>query len=89
MKPKDPTLADVLAELRRLREDIQASSKPLLTVPEAAEYLGISPKTIRNDLSTKTFPVKPVRWGKRVLFRRQELNQLIDGMGSEGHGREG
>ncbi len=50
----------VLQELRQLRSELQASKpiKRLLSIPETADYLGISPKTIRNMLSLGTFPVK-------------------------------
>jgi excisionase family DNA binding protein len=77
----NPNLQTVLSELRQLRQEIRAAGKRLLPIPEAAEYLGISPRTIRNDLSRKTFPVRPVRYGGKVLFRREDLDAFIDGLG--------
>lgn len=71
----------VLTEIRNLRKEIQASKKRLYPIPEAAEYLGISPRTIQNDLSRKVFPVKPVRYRGKVLFRREDLDRYIDGLG--------
>lgn len=55
----------------------------LLSVPEAASYLGISPKTIRNGLgrkAVKPFPVMPKRIGKRVLFDVRDLDAFINAM---------
>jgi len=57
--------------------------KRLFPVEEAASYLGIAPKTIRNGLgpkASKPFPVKPVRYGGKVLFRREDLDKFIDEM---------
>lgn len=73
----------VLAELRQLRTELRTPSKRLLTVEEAAHYCGISPKTVRNGLgprAAKPFPVKPVRYGGKVLFRRENLDEFIDEM---------
>ncbi len=67
-----------------MRQEIKATSKRLLPIPEAAAYLGISPKTIRNGLgprAAKPFPVKAVRLGGRVLFRREDLDQYVDRLG--------
>jgi predicted DNA-binding transcriptional regulator AlpA len=78
-----PGLQVVLAELRQLRAELRTPSKRLLTVGEAAHYCGISPKTIRNGLgprAKKPFPVKPVRYGGKVLFRREDLDKFIDAM---------
>ena len=59
-------------------------NKRLLSVEEAAGYLSISPRTIYNEISKKTFPVKPKRWGKRVLFDVRDLDTYIDSMPHEG-----
>jgi excisionase family DNA binding protein len=49
---------------------------PLLTVDEAATFLGLRPSTIRGMVQRKTIPViRPA--GKRVLrFRRSDLLRL-------------
>jgi hypothetical protein len=55
----------------------------LLSVDLAAAYLSISPKTIRNGLSKdaeKPFPVKPKKYGKRVLFDIYDLDAYVDGL---------
>jgi excisionase family DNA binding protein len=55
----------------------------LLTVKEAAQYLGISAQTIYNGLSRGSknpFPVKPKRGGRKVRFDIEELNRYIEGI---------
>ncbi len=55
----------------------------LLSISQAAWYLSISPKTIRNSLcrsAKEPFPVKPKRHGKRILFDIQDLDSYIDSM---------
>ena len=55
----------------------------LLGVDLAAEYLGLSPKTIRNGLARdaeRPFPVKPKRYGRRVLFDIRDLDAYVDAM---------
>jgi len=74
-------LKKVLAELQALRQEIRSARKRLLPIPEAAGYLGISPRTIQNDLSRKVFPIKPVRYRGKVLFRREDLDAYIDRLG--------
>jgi excisionase family DNA binding protein len=74
-------LKTVLAELRALRAEIRAPAMRLLPIPEAAQYLGLSPRTIRNALSRKVFPVPIVRYGGKILFKREDLDSYIDGLG--------
>ena len=53
----------------------------LLSVDMAAEYLSISPKTIRNRLSRDTdnpFPIKPKRYGKRIVFDINDLDEFAE-----------
>ena len=74
---------ELLSELFRLRDELKFVSKRLYSVEDAAHYLSLSPKTIRNGLgprATKPFPVKPVRHGGRVLFRREDLDRYIDSL---------
>jgi predicted DNA-binding transcriptional regulator AlpA len=57
----------------------------LLNVEEAARYLSIAPKTIRNRLGPRApdpFPVKPKRIGKRVLFDVKDLDAYVDSLSS-------
>ena len=55
-------------------------SKRLLTVSEAARFLGISPRSLYNQTgpkSKKPFPVKPKRIGKSVRFDVLDLEKLV------------
>ena len=54
--------------------------KRLLSVEETAAYLGLSKRTIYNQVHRKTknpFPVKCKRLGKLVKFDRQDLDKFI------------
>jgi hypothetical protein len=58
----------------------------LLDIEATAAYLAISPKTIRNRLGPKAeipFPVRPKRFGRRVLFDRRDLDAYVDGLPHE------
>ena len=61
--------------------------KRLLSVEEAAAYLSISPRTIYNETSRGTFPIKPKRWGKRVLFDLKDLDAYVDALPHQGEDR--
>mgnify|MGYP000947268317 CR=1 FL=1 len=62
----------------------RAEIKPrMLSVEQTAEYVGLSPKTIRNRIGRKAkivFPVKPKRIGGRVLFDIKDLDAYLDGL---------
>ena len=56
-------------------------TKRLLSVGETARYLGISCRTIYNQLGPKAkkkFPVKPKRVGRLVKFDIRDLDIYID-----------
>jgi excisionase family DNA binding protein len=58
-------------------------SKRLLSVEETASYLGISDRTIYNQIcrkAKKRFPIKPKRIGKRILFDINEIDQYVDSL---------
>jgi predicted DNA-binding transcriptional regulator AlpA len=59
------------------------SPKRLLSVEEAAIYLGISPRTIYNGVAPRSknpFPIKPKRYGKRRLFDIRDLDAFADSL---------
>lgn len=83
-KKQATDLQVILSELRQLRAEVRTPLKRLLTVEEAATYLGISPKTIRNQIgpkAVKPFPVRPVKLAGRVVFRREDLDRYVDNLG--------
>ena len=77
-----PACADQSAALNSLKEKLQAGVR-LLNINEAAAYLNLSPKTLRNRThrkSTNPFPVKVKRIGGRVLFDRLDLDSFVDNL---------
>ena len=53
----------------------------LLTVEEAAAYLGIKPRTIYNQVGPKAknpFPVRAKRIGKLVRFDIRDLEKYVE-----------
>lgn len=57
--------------------------KRLLSVEEAAVFLGISARTIYNGIAPKAkkpFPVKAKRIGKLVKFDLRDLESYIEGL---------
>ena len=56
-------------------------TKPLLSIDEMAPRVGRSPKTVRNLLSKGTFPLKPIKVGRRVFFRARDVAAYIEGLG--------
>jgi len=54
----------------------------LVSIADAAQYLGLAPKTLRNRLSDKEsqFPVKPRYYGGKPLFEIAELDAFIDSL---------
>ena len=55
----------------------------LLTVEEAAKRFGIVAQTVYAGISRKTkkpFPIKPKRWGRKVLFDSRDVDAFIDSM---------
>jgi predicted DNA-binding transcriptional regulator AlpA len=79
-------LSQVLKELKELRAELRLPCPRLLTVEQAAAYLGLASKTIRNALGPKAeypFPVRPVKVGGRVLFKKEALDLYIDSLGAD------
>ena len=58
-----------------------ASPKRWLSVEEAAEYLGLAPRTLYNQTGPRAkrpFPVKPRRLGRSVRFDRLEIDAYLE-----------
>jgi hypothetical protein len=58
-------------------------AKRLYTVAEAANYLGLSKQTLYNGIGPKAkkpFPVRPKRYGRKVLFDVRDLDRFADSL---------
>jgi excisionase family DNA binding protein len=52
----------------------------LLSIPQAARYLGLTPRTLYNMVAPGSkckFPIQAIRLGRKVLFDRYDLDDLI------------
>jgi|WetSurMetagenome_2_1015567.scaffolds.fasta_scaffold109152_2 excisionase family DNA binding protein len=55
--------------------------KRLMTIREAAAYLGLSVHTLYNGIARNTakpFPIKPIRIGSKPLFDVRDLDAFIE-----------
>ena len=55
---------------------------PLFTVKETAVILGMSAGTIYNRMAIgakRPFEIKPVRVGRSIKFRREDVEKLVNG----------
>jgi excisionase family DNA binding protein len=62
--------------------------KRLLTIREAAAYLGLSVHTLYNGISRNTakpFPIKPIRIGSKPLFDLRDLDEFIEAQKEAAH----
>lgn len=50
----------------------------LLSREEAAEYLGVSPKTLATWACTKRYPLPVVKLGRAVKYRVADLEKFIE-----------
>lgn len=67
-------LADAIAE--RVIERLRDGSDRLMTIPEAAKYLGRSPKSVRHLIASGVLPA--VREGRSIHLDRRELDRWIE-----------
>ena len=51
------------------------AEKQLLTVKDLANRWSISPRSIYNEISKKTFPLKPKKIGRLVRFRLTDIER--------------
>ena len=69
---------------KRLLSVQATAAKRMLSVPEAAAYLGLSPRTLYNGTAPKSknpFPVRVKRYRKKVLFDIRDLDKFCDSLG--------
>jgi predicted DNA-binding transcriptional regulator AlpA len=51
----------------------------IVTVNELAAFLKWRPESIRNAMSRKTFPIRPVRIGSSVRFYKKAIEAFVSG----------
>ena len=56
------------------------AKKRWLDVQEAAAYLGLSPKTLRNWLYEKKCPFKARKLGKLIRFDKEEIDKVMEAL---------
>ena len=71
---------------KQLIFEVKPAMRPLRSVEEAAELLGISKWTVRSYI--KTGKLKPVRIGRRILLAEDELERFV-GVNQEQVGTNG
>ncbi len=54
-----------------------AQSEILIDIKTLAKRLGLSPQTIRNQMSAGKWPLPPIRIGRRLRWRESEVNSRI------------
>lgn len=54
------------------------SKRKLLTPEQAADYLGVSPGTLGVWRSTKRYPLRYVRVGRRVMYRPEDVEAFVE-----------
>jgi predicted DNA-binding transcriptional regulator AlpA len=64
----------------------QLDEKRLLNIKETAHFLGISERTIYNQIGKRAkrrFPIKPLRVGGSIRFDIDDVKQFIESLKSE------
>jgi predicted DNA-binding transcriptional regulator AlpA len=68
----------------QLRKEPALVKKRLLSTAEAAEFLGLSPRTLYNNSSRKVGSASrippPKRIGRKLLWDIEVLNRFVDGL---------
>ena len=63
-----------------MKKERSESENELLTVRGVARRLIISERTVYNKLSAGTFPIKPIRVGRLLRFRTEDINTYIESL---------
>ena len=69
-----------MAKVKQVK--IETITPRALCIKDAALYLGLAPKTLRNRLSDKEnpFPVRPRYFGGKPLFLKEELDAFLESL---------
>jgi predicted DNA-binding transcriptional regulator AlpA len=54
-----------------------AKQRPLIDINDLSYALKIAPKTIRNRLSNKSWPIPPIRIGRTLRWRRSDVSRAL------------
>lgn len=73
----DTTTTRAASAVARLTAKPKGNADPLHTEAEAAEYIGVAPKTLSVWRSTKRYHLPYVKVGSRVRYRRSDLDAFI------------
>ena len=68
-KTESPLGAEAAFEIRR-------NPPRNMNLAEAAAYVGVSPKKLRNDVRLRRIPA--VRLGGRIIFRIEDVNRALE-----------
>lgn len=75
-----PGHADSSSKTRRLfggHMETPDNRSAVLTVPEVAELLASNPWTVYEAIKAGTFPLQPIRVGRKILFARSRVDELL------------
>lgn len=50
----------------------------LMDYETAAAYICVAKKTLQNEVSNGSFPVKHIKRGRKVLFHKKDLDKYAD-----------
>jgi len=62
---------------------VNTGQRRLLPYSDAAFYLGLSVKTLRNKISLGALPFRPRRIASKPLFDIRDLDAFVDALGHE------
>lgn len=65
-----------------MKDEIKIEPR-LLTIKQTSQFLNIHPGTLYNAVapnSLNPFPIKPVRFGRKVMFRKTDLEQYVNSL---------
>lgn len=52
--------------------------KRMLNIKELGFYIGLAEQTIKNKLSSGTFPIPPKRLGRKLLWDKKRVDKYLD-----------
>lgn len=64
--------------MKKQKQQAPAFEKRMLSVNELADYIGLAPQTIKNQLYAGKFFIPPKRIGRRVLWDKKLVDKYLD-----------